>query len=70
MQREAKCSEEEERGGGHPRQDGETERVGCTVDELLSEGFDWFGHLVAVVRWEIDEGVGRKKSGGRTEGCL
>jgi len=48
VQREAEGSEEEERGGGHPSQDGETEGVGGTVDELLGEGFDWFDHFIVV----------------------
>lgn len=48
VQRETRGSEEEERGGGHPGQDGETERIGGSVDELLGKGFDWFGHFVVV----------------------
>ena len=48
VQDEAEASEEEERGRGHSGQDGEAERVGGTVDKLLSEGFDWFGHFVGV----------------------
>jgi len=65
VQREAEGSEEEERGGGHPGEDGETERVSGTVDELLSKGFNRCGHVVVgmtSVRWEVEGGVGRKRS--------
>lgn len=47
VQGEASGSEEEERRGGHPGQEGKAEWIRGTVDELLSEGFDWLGcHVV------------------------
>jgi len=61
VQLEAEGPEEGERGAGRSGQDSETEWGGDTVDELLSKGFNLFGHIELQLGWGNERRVMRKR---------